>query len=124
MASVHQTLIGLAQMRGIFTHPDFVRDDAAGIADRRQEPGMIKGRGGSGRVAVPADPLVGLELVDLTFQSETKGRPAEHSVLRERSSTADNPHVLRIRIPLWPLGRVDDLLPDAFARRIDDEFVV
>ncbi|HZA55034.1 MAG TPA: hypothetical protein VE616_12350 [Candidatus Udaeobacter sp.] len=38
MASVHQTLIGLAQMRGIFTHPDFACNDAAGIADRRQEP--------------------------------------------------------------------------------------
>ena len=124
MASVHQTLVGLAQMRGIFTHPDFVCNDAAGIADRPQEPGMIEGRGGSESVAVPADPLVGLELIDLAFQSETKGCPAEHSILSERGSTADNPHVLRIRIPLWPLGRVDDLLPNAFARRVDDEFVV
>ena len=94
MASVHQTLVGLAQMRGISTHPDFVCNDAAGIAGRPQEPGMIKGRGGSGSVAVPADPLVGHELVDLTFQLETEGRPAEHSVLRERGSTADNPDVL------------------------------
>ena len=100
MASVHQALVGVAQMRGVFAHPDFIRNDAAGIAGLRQEPGMIEVRSGAGRVAVPADPLVGHELVDLAFQLETEGRPAEHGILCQRGPAADNPDFLRVRIPL------------------------
>ena len=48
VAPMHQALVRLAQMRGILAHPDFVRDDAAGIAFRRQEPGVIEAVFGAG----------------------------------------------------------------------------
>ena len=42
VAAMHQALVRRAQMRCILAHADLVRDDTAGIAFRRQEPGVIE----------------------------------------------------------------------------------
>ena len=65
VASVHEALVSLAQMRGVLAYPDFIGDDPAAIAGRRQKPGMVEARGGAGRVAIPTDSRVGNKLVAL-----------------------------------------------------------
>ena len=35
MASVHQALVGLAQVRGVFAYPNLIRNDTASITDLR-----------------------------------------------------------------------------------------
>jgi hypothetical protein len=72
-------------MSGIFAHPDFIRDDAARIAFRRQELGVIEAMLGAGcrarRIAVPADLLLTGELIDLALERQAECRPAEHGAL-------------------------------------------
>ena len=41
MASVHQALVSLAQMRGVLAYPDFIGNDMAGSDGLRQESGML-----------------------------------------------------------------------------------
>ena len=109
---MHQALVGLPQLRGVLAHADLVGDDAAGVAGRGQEPGVIEAMFGSGcrarGVAVPADPRIGHEFVDLAFERQTERRPAEHGAMGERGAV-DNPDIFRVGIPLGPLGRVDDV---------------
>ena len=123
VASVHQALVGLAQMRGVLAYPDFIGNDTAAIAGRRQKPGMVEARGGAGRVAIPTDSCVGNKLVNLAFDLQSERGPAEYAALAKHGAIhyLDS---LRVRIPLRPLGRIDDVLPDTFARCMDDEFVV
>src|SRR5882724_9495712 len=90
---------------------------------RRQKPGMVEARGGAGRVAIPTDSCVGNKLVNLAFDLQSECGPAEYAALAKHGAIhyLDS---LRVRIPLRPLGRIDNVLPDAFARCMDDEFVV
>jgi hypothetical protein len=55
----------------------------------------------------------------LLSSGQVERRPAEHRAL-SKPGIFDNPDILRVR----PLGRVDDVLPDALAGRIDDKLVV
>ena len=120
---MHQALVGLAQMRGVLTDPDFISNDTAAIAGLRQKPGMVKAWGGTGRVAIPTDSRVGSKLVDLAFDRQSERGPAEYAALAKHGAVRylDS---LRVRIPLRPLGRIDDVLPNTFARCMDDEFIV
>ena len=49
---MHQALVSLAQVRGVLAYPDFIGNDTAAIAGRRQKPGMVEAQGGTGRVAI------------------------------------------------------------------------
>ena len=123
VASVHQALVGLAQMRGVLAYPDFIGNDTAAIAGLRQKPGMVEARLGTGRVAIPTNSRVGNKLVDLAFDRQSERGPSEYAALAKHGAIHyfDS---LRVRIPLRPFGRIDDVLPDTFARCMDDEFVV
>jgi len=120
---VHQAFVGLAQMRGVLAYPDFISNDAAAITGLRQKPGMIEGRGGTGRVAIPTDSRVGNKLVNLAFDRQSERGPAEYAALAKHG-TIHYLDSLGVWIPLRLLGRIDDVLPDTFARCMDDEFVV
>ena len=123
VASVHQALVGLAQMRGVLANAYFISNDTAAIGGLRQKPRMVEGRVGAGRVAILTDPRVGNKLVNLAFDRQSERGPAEYAALAKHGAThyLDS---LRVRIPLRPLGRIDDVLPDTFARCMDDECVV
>jgi hypothetical protein len=123
MATVHEALIGLAQMDSVLALANLIRNDEACIATGLQIPGMVEGRCRAGRVAVPADASVRGELVRLTFDRQPERGPSKHSaVLQHRiASDLDLP---RIRIPFGPLIGVDDVAPNARARGVDQQLVV
>src|SRR5882724_2905602 len=109
-------------MRGVIAPPNFIGNDTTGIPGLRQEPGMVEAWGGAGRVAVPADSRIRDELVDLAFDRQAERCPAKYAALCQPGAI-HHPNILRVRIPFRPLRRVNDMLPDTLARRIDDDFV-
>src|SRR5207302_6817375 len=125
VTSVHQPLSGLTQICGVRSIADFIRDDLASIAAGCEVPRVIEGWLGAGGVAVPANSSKRDELADLAFQRQAECRPPEGGTVPEhRASVADDAYVLGVRIPLWPLGRLDDVLPYPLARGVDEELVV
>src|ERR1700680_3855162 len=104
---------------------DFIRDNLASVAAAGEVPRVIEGWLGAGCVSVPANPCKRDELADLAFQRQAECRPPEgDAVLEHGARVAHDAHVLGVRIPLWPLGRLDDVLPYPLGRGGDKELVV
>jgi hypothetical protein len=85
---------------------------------------MIETRFGSWRVAIPAQALVQYEFVHGAFDGQAEGRPTEHRAVPEDRITTLDLDSLRVGIPQWPSLHVDDMSPNAFTRRINDQVVV
>src|ERR1700686_161618 len=114
MAAMHEAFGRLAKVRGVVTLADLIGDDKAGVVLRLEIPGMVEAWRRSRRITVPADARIGHEFVDLAFERKPKRRPMKHGATFEHVAALDM-HVLRARIPLRPLRRVDDVSPDELA---------
>src|ERR1700719_1965765 len=110
MTAMHEAFVRLAKVRSVVTVADLIGDDKASVALRLEIPGMVEAWRRSRRITVPADARIGHEFVDLALERKPKRRPMKHGALFEHVA-AIYAHVLRVRIPLWPLRRVDDVSP-------------
>src|ERR1700722_2099041 len=111
---MHEALVRLAKMDSILALADLVGHHQARVALRLQIPVVIEARCRAGRIAVPADTRKGHKLVDLAFERQAEGRPVKYGASLEDVAAVDV-DIVRIRIPLRPLRRVDDVAPDALA---------
>src|ERR1700676_1674103 len=111
-------------MPGIAAFADFVGDHKAAVAPCLQIPGVIESRRCPGRITVPTDAAVRDELVDLALEGQSKRGPSENAARGKPGGAVENPDILRIRIPLRPLRRFNDVLPNALARRVDLKCIV
>jgi len=123
MATVHEAFVGLAQMGSVLAFADLIRNNEACVVPRLQIPGMIEGRCRAGRVAVPADAGVRNELVHLTFDRQPERGPSKRSAVLQHG-IADDLDLLCVRIPFGSPVGVDDVAPNALARRVDQQLVV
>src|ERR1700688_4149027 len=114
MAAMHEAFVRLAKVRGVVTLADLIGHDKAGGVLRLEIPGMVEAWRRSRRITVPADARIGHEFVDLALARKPKRRPKKLGSTFEQLGSLDM-HVLRVRIPLRPLRRVDDVSPDELA---------
>src|ERR1700686_3283300 len=124
MATMHETLIGLAEMSRVLAHADFIRHHEAASALGHQKPGMVEAWSRAGSVAVPAETGVRHVLVDLALDRQSKSGPAPGRTVSQHLGIAEKSDIFGVRVPQRPPFDVDDLAPDLLARCLDDELVV
>jgi hypothetical protein len=94
----------------------FLGDYARASAFGDQHPGVVNPEGGI--IDTPSDLTVWLEDIDRAPDRKVECLPVETHALREPGLAAVDLHVGRVGVPARPLGRVDQVRPDEFRRRV------
>src|ERR1700733_6448212 len=94
VTAVHIAFGGSAATSCIGPDAGLVHHHEAPVVPRRQEPGVIGGRGLARDVAVPTDAGIGLEFVNLALDVVAECRPAKPHVLPKLLGAAEDLHRL------------------------------